>query len=429
MEKEITLPVISYCLYARKSTESDERQTMSIDSQIKEMQLIAQREGIIIKEIRLESHSAKQSGQRPVFNQLLFDIQDGVFEGILTWAPDRLSRNAGDLGRLVDLMDQGKLHQIKTYSQTFSNNPNEKFLLMILCSQAKLENDNRGINVKRGMRAKCEMGWRPGLPPIGYHNRMMNGIHDILIDPERAPYVKEMFERVAYHKQSGRVIKRWLDKSGHRTRLGKKLTLSQIYIMLRNTFYYGEFEYPAESGKWYTGKHESLISKELFDLTQKQIVSPRKAKWATKGFAFTRLFTCAGCGSLITAEEKFKNLVNGSCNRHVYYHCTRMIKYDCTQPYINEKELIKEIRDFIEQLPEEKLMVSEKLQGAFVDYQRFTRELYRLQNLEGQPATDMKSYARFVLREGSNREKAELVRGLHMKLCLDSGKICNFRNV
>jgi len=60
-------------------------------------------------------------------------------------------------------MDQGKLKTIRTFSQSFSNNPNEKFLLMILCSQAKLENDNRGINVKRGLRAKCEAGWRPNM--------------------------------------------------------------------------------------------------------------------------------------------------------------------------------------------------------------------------------------------------------------------------
>ncbi|QQS44711.1 recombinase family protein [Candidatus Roizmanbacteria bacterium] len=67
---------------------------------------------------------------------------------MLTWHPDRLSRNAGDLGVIVDLMDQGKLKEIRTYSQTFRNTPNDKFLLMILCSQAKLENDNKGINVK-----------------------------------------------------------------------------------------------------------------------------------------------------------------------------------------------------------------------------------------------------------------------------------------
>jgi site-specific DNA recombinase len=133
--------MIKYIAYSRKSSESDERQAMSIESQIKEMQALAGREKLKIGEIGQESHSAKISGTRPVFNKLLEDIREEKFNGILTWAPDRLSRNAGDLGMLVDLMDQGKLLQIKTFSQTFTNNPNEKFLLMILCSQAKLEND------------------------------------------------------------------------------------------------------------------------------------------------------------------------------------------------------------------------------------------------------------------------------------------------
>ena len=111
-EKEL----IKYCLYARKSSESDERQAMSIESQINEMKTMAEKENLFIKEIRQESHSAKSSGLRPVFNQLLIDIRKGEFNALLTWAPDRLSRNAGDLGTLVDLMDQGKLKIIRTFS-------------------------------------------------------------------------------------------------------------------------------------------------------------------------------------------------------------------------------------------------------------------------------------------------------------------------
>ncbi|MDD3487358.1 MAG: recombinase family protein [Candidatus Moranbacteria bacterium] len=133
---------IKYCLYARKSTESEERQVLSIDSQVKEMLQIAERDGLEIVEIRRESHSAKDSAQRPVFNELIEDIKRERFNGILTWAPDRLSRNAGDLGTLVDLMDQKLLVEIRTYGQHFKNSPNEKFLLMMLGSQAKLENDN-----------------------------------------------------------------------------------------------------------------------------------------------------------------------------------------------------------------------------------------------------------------------------------------------
>lgn len=157
MEKE----QVRYCLYARKSTESDEKQALSIDSQVKEMLQIADRENLNVVDIRRESHSAKDSGQRPVFKEILEDIRRGRYTGILTWAPDRLSRNAGDLGSLVDLMDQKLLHEIRTYGQHFTNSPNEKFLLMILCSQAKLENDNKSINVKRGLRTRVEMGLWP----------------------------------------------------------------------------------------------------------------------------------------------------------------------------------------------------------------------------------------------------------------------------
>src|SRR3989344_1111512 len=170
-QNPVVQPVkVKYCLYARKSTESEERQVLSIDSQIKEMLQLADREGLEIVEMKRESHSAKETGTRPVFNERVEDLRAGKYNGILTWAPDRISRNAGDLGKIVDLMDAGGLQEIRTHGQSFRNNPNEKFLLMILGSQAKLENDNRGVNVKRGLRTRCEMGLRPGVAPVGYSN-------------------------------------------------------------------------------------------------------------------------------------------------------------------------------------------------------------------------------------------------------------------
>jgi site-specific DNA recombinase len=203
-EKVIINP--RYCLYARKSSEEDERQALSIDSQVKEMLAVAKRENLEIVEIRRESHSAKASGARPVFKQLLEDVRRGGFTGILTWAPDRLSRNAGDLGSVVDLMDQGFLIDIRTHGQRFTNNPNEKFLLMILCSQAKLENDNRGLNVKRGQKTRVEMGYRPCLVPLGYLLEKQSGLGrgKVVIDPIRGPIIKQMFEHVAHQGASSR---------------------------------------------------------------------------------------------------------------------------------------------------------------------------------------------------------------------------------
>ena len=195
--KQIEAPVrITYVLYARKSTESEEKQILSIDSQIKEMLQLADRDGLEVVMLKRESHSAKETGQRSIFNEIIQELNEGKYNGILTWAPDRISRNAGDLGKIVDLMDAGKLHEIRTFGQRFSNSPSEKFLLMILGSQAKLENDNRGVNVKRGLRTRCEMGLRPGVAPVGYSNeKHADRKCHAVVDPLRAPVIKQIFEK------------------------------------------------------------------------------------------------------------------------------------------------------------------------------------------------------------------------------------------
>jgi len=126
----ITAPV-KYCLYARKSMEAEEQQALSIESRVKEMLALAEKENLKVIDIKREAHSSKEVGQRAVFNQMLLEIREKKYNGILSWAPDRLSRNAGDLGSLVDLMDKKLLLEIRTYSQRFNNNANEKFLLMI----------------------------------------------------------------------------------------------------------------------------------------------------------------------------------------------------------------------------------------------------------------------------------------------------------
>lgn len=418
-QKIATTPIIEYCLYARKSSEDDERQAMSIDSQIKEMNEMAIKEGLFIKEIRRESHSAKMSGQRPVFMQLIEDLRSGLFSGLLTWAPDRLSRNAGDLGQLVDLMDQGKLVHIKTFTQAFSNTPSEKFLLMILCSQAKLENDQKGINVKRGIRAKCEMGWRPGMPPIGYWNRAMAGVKDIVIDPERGPIVTEMFERVAKNGDSGRTIKRWFDKIGMTTRAGKGVTLSQIYQMLKNPFYYGEFEYPIKSGNWYRGKHPHLITKDLFDKVQEQLITCQKSPWGEKVIIFKGLFKCGTCGSNIIGEEKWRKRKWAEPRKHIYYHCARQLNM-CPEPYIDEDKLIKQILRYINFMNiahPNFLKLTEILKTSVASYMSIREEILYEQDINpNSRPLDPVNFARYILTSGTIQEKRDLVLALDRQL-------------
>lgn len=422
LAKELQAPVrMKYCLYARKSTESEEAQILSIDSQIKEMIQMAERDGIEIVEIKKESHSAKEAGQRPVFNEIVEEIRSGKFNAILTWAPDRISRNAGDLGRIVDLMDSGRLLEIRTYGQKFSNNPNEKFLLMILGSQAKLENDNKMINIKRGLRARCEMGLWPCTAPTGYlnSNNKDKSCH-IEIDPHRAHIVKKMFEKVAYEDYSGRRLHAWLKNDmKFKTRNGKVFSISNIYITLRNTIYYGVFEYPKGGGQWYTGKHTPIITKELFDAVQEKMLSYSTSKTESKEFAFTKLIACGLCGSGVSADEKFKKQKNGNMHRYVYYGCCRGKDTNCKSGYIREEELIEQLADFMDTINLDEISIRGKIKDEIERNRRFQMGLLGIREKTVKvDDIDIRNYAKYILRDGTIEEKRELLSCLRSRLTL-----------
>ena len=415
-----------YVLYARKSSESEEKQVLSIDSQIKEMLQLAERDGLEIVAMKRESHSAKETGCRPVFNEIVQELYDEKYNGILTWAPDRISRNAGDLGKIVDLMDAGKLNEIRTFGQTFSNNPNEKFLLMILGSQAKLENDNRGINVKRGLRTRVEMGLWPGIAPVGYLNQKhMDKKCQVLLDTERAPIVKQMFEKMAYEKWSGRKIYHWLKFELNFKSVGNhSLALSNIYRTLQNTFYYGVFEYPKGSGNWYQGKHTPIIDKELFDKVQEQLKRDNIVR-QSKEFAFTKLMTCGLCGSGISAEEKYKQLKDGTSAKYIYYGCGRSKDRHCKNPYIREEDLVVQLVKLMSKVIFNPTAVQMKFEDELKRFNKFHRGVLGVSGKKAQHKDiDLKTYAKYILKEGSNDEKRELMGCLESKVVVKN-KIIN----
>lgn len=408
---ENTSKPIRYCLYARKSSESDEKQALSIDSQIKEMQQIAKKQNLRIVKTIQESKSAKDSGVRVGFAQLIEGLEKSRFDAILTWAPDRLSRNAGDLGRLVDLIDQNILVQIKTSGQTFTNTPDEKFLLMILCSQAKLENDNRSKNVKRGQRARCEMGIRPGPVPIGYKLIRSNKYGEpskIVPDPKRAPFIKKAFEYIAKEKLSGRQTKDYLEDEGFRSNKGKIVSLSIIYKLLKDPFYYGEFTY---SGKTYKGSHQPLISKELFDKAQKAFKVYKKTAWGRKSFFFNRILKCAECGSGVSGTEH----INRHGKRYTYYKCNKYgATRTCKSKYIREEKLFESVSQIITEVKSNHIRLDKRINE---DLNKINR--YRA---EENPIT-IQDYIVGILKEGSKKEKTDILRSFKDRLLIKEGEV------
>lgn len=327
-----------YIIYIRKSSESEDRQVMSLDAQESEMLLVAKRENLEIIEIIRESHSAKVTGQRPEFNRMVKDIQKGKFNAILTWAPDRISRNAGDLGMIIDLMDAGKLKCVQTFSQTFINDPTSKFMFMMLGSQAKLENDQKSLNVKRGNREKLKRGDWISSAPFGYLND--KATKTIVTDPERAPYLSKMFELYATGLYSFKQLSNHLYEQGLRTRTGKKVHGGNIQRILKRTFYYGVME---SNGKFYPANHEPIVSQKLFEQCQELRGDKSRPRAKTKGFTLSGFIKCKSCGCAVTAEIKK--------GKYVYYHCTNG-RGGCTQKSFNanEENLHKSIAKDMEKL-------------------------------------------------------------------------------
>lgn len=415
---------IKYVLYARKSTEGDEKQARSIDSQIKEMEQIAEREKLNITEVRKESHSAKESGTRPVFEEILKDINSGLFNAVITWAPDRLSRNAGDLGKMVDLIDQKKLVTIKTFGQNFTDSPSDKFLLMILCSQAKLENDNKSINVKRGLRTRCEMGLWPAVPPTGYRKKNdRNAKCEVELDPERSVVIKQIFEKIAYEKWSGRKVHAWLKYDlDFKTRRGYHLSAGNVFKIINNTFYYGKFEFPVGSDIWYDGIHEPIISKELFDEVRSSIKS-QVIKSHGKEFAFTKMIKCGLCGSGITADEKFKKLKNGEVNRHVYYRCCKSKDRDCKNPALNENNMITELQKLSGQLKLNEVKITDKLKGEVKKFKKLQSMFLGKKGTDEIINVDIQDYFKFILKEGSILEQRNILECLNNEIIMKKKSI------
>ncbi len=334
--------------YCRKSSESEDRQVLSLDSQADKAKEIAKALGVKILEEHVfsESKSAKVAYNRAKFAEMLGHIERGEINAIIVWHPDRLSRNAMDAALLIDLMDRNKLVEIITPSQTFRNTPMDKFMLSLSWGQAKMENDKKGIDVKRGLEKNARLGIIPNHATVGYMNDKFSprGSKKILSDTDRLPLVRKMWDMMLTGTYVvPQLLKEVNEVWGFRMRNGKKIGRSTMYYMFANPVYYGMFEFPLGSGNWYKGTHEAIITEEEFDKVQSILGRFGRPRPRTHVFDFVGMMRCGECGAAITAELKFKHQKNGNVHRYVYYHCTKRTKESCTQGSIEEAELKKQI--------------------------------------------------------------------------------------
>lgn len=346
------LKYLRYRLYARKSTDTEDKQVQSLDDQVKYMAQVAQREGLhIVGEPIRESQSAKRPNARPKFNALLNEIEDGKIDGIICWKLDRLSRNPADSGRLQQLLQDGKLQHIQTTEKSYFPEDNA----IVFSVEAGMSNQyirELATNTKRGMQSKAEKGDKPGVPPIGYLNDRINKV--IIPDPDNFKLVRILWDKMLTGTYS---IAQLVDVADSELNIrrpvrgrtgGNTIAYSSLCMMFKNPFYTGKILF---NGTLYDGNHQAMITEEEFERVQR-IIDPShttRPKDKTHNFLMRNLFKCGECGFAITAEQKYKTIKStGMRKAYVYYHCTGKNKnIKCSQPHLHvaEDELIRQIKE------------------------------------------------------------------------------------
>ncbi len=323
-----------FFIYARKSTDDSDRQIRSLDDQLAEARELANRMSAPVIDILVEKQSAKKPG-RPVFNDMLARMEKGEANGIIAWHPDRLARNMLDGGRIIHLVDTGVIKEMLFPTVQFDVTSQGKLNLAMLFGMSKYYVDNLAENIKRGQRNKLKNGIWPMVAPIGYLNDRKAKL--IIPDPERAPLVRKAFElHVAGTFTIDRLCKA-VNELGLTNRKGNLLSRSQYHRILQNPLYCGIIRY---GGGEYEAKHQAIVPKDLFDQVQKVIQTKSKPKDPNlKPFIYRGMFRCGECGCMITTETQ---------KRHNYLHCTKRVKRDCSQPYVREEEISRQISEALQ---------------------------------------------------------------------------------
>jgi site-specific DNA recombinase len=335
-------------IYARVSSKEQEKEGFSIPAQLKLLKDYAAAQGFVIGHEYVDVETAKQTG-RVAFGEMVAYLKaHSSVRVLLVEKTDRLYRNLKDWVT-VDELDV-EIHFPKegvVLSQ--DSRSSEKFMHGIKVLMAKNYIDNLSEETRKGMQEKAEQGMWPTMAPLGYRNIAGPDSKRIIVtDPDVAPIISKLFEWYATGQCSLREAARKARDEGLVYRKsGAKVPMSAVHSILRNRLYTGQFEW---NGKLIQGKHEALVSVELWERVQGVLNGrfAKKHRRMTHDFAFSGLIACAKCGCSVVGEIKKR--------RYVYYHCTGYADKckgnpaSCRRRYVREEALEQQFTELLGRL-------------------------------------------------------------------------------
>lgn len=360
--------------YARKSSEDKERQVLSIPAQTEWAKEIAARFGTEIYETFTEERSAKMPYNRPSFDAMVTRIRKGEIDAIVCWKLDRLSRNPEEAGIILGMLKRGEIKQIITSDREYRPEDNA-IISYVDFGMADQYVRDLSKNVKRGLKAKIEAGWRPSGAPLGYLNNLAKpqGERDLIPDPERFELVHRILKLFLSGDYSVRELRAETVKWGLKTRQtkrqgGKYLQISHIYRILTESFYYGYFwTNNSEAGQreLRKGSHKEMITEHEYDLIQAKLGRKGKPRSQKHHNLYTGKIQCGECSSMVTADENYQMICSAcklkfayrrknACPRcgikienmkkpvmlhYIYYRCTKKKDLTCSQRPLRVRDM------------------------------------------------------------------------------------------
>jgi len=298
---------MKYAIYARVSPKGSDFEgdtTIAMQMEICR-KWVAERGGIIVREESDEFFSGKDL-KRPGFTRIMKELESGraEWDTLLVYKLSRMTRSLRDGADIFDkLFRQGRGFASATENLDFSS-PAGRAMLGMMQVFNQFEREQTAENTRNKMMQIARRGeWPVGKPPFGY-KRGAKGDNVLYIDERKGPIVRDIFEMYAGNTdRTQRIL----------TKYKGIVTNSNLFLILRNRVYLGEICY---NGQTFPGKHEPLISQDLFDRVQQTL--PQK-KFATRPKAQHYPYLMSGL--LFCSCGRRMNALSAKSGAYHYYVC------------------------------------------------------------------------------------------------------------
>ena len=312
-------------IYVRVSTREQATEGYSIGEQLERLRLYCQAHGWMLVKEYVDPGYSGANLERPAIQRLITDISSGMFDTVLVYKLDRLSRSQKDTMHLLeDVFMENNINFISMSENFDTGTPFGRAMVGMLSVFAQLERDQIKERMGMGKEARAKEGqWHGGSTvPVGYDYDIPSG--ELLINEYEAMQIREIFKMVLAGVPY-KTIASELNAKGYTytTKNGSIGTWDAKHIkyVITNKLYIGFVRY---KDTWFHGLHESIVDNETFDKVQlifnerytSNVACIKKRQGQTTYLG--GLLYCKKCGARYSRNvgKKWKNL-----EPPLYYTC------------------------------------------------------------------------------------------------------------